>query len=348
MKLDSNQIKIKSELKILAQKIRKKSQNNFWQKIFKKDEKILSYYIYGKVGRGKTMLMRRFFNSLPKVKKSYFHFNIFMNLVHENLRDIRNEKLKVKDELIEAINRVIKNEKLICFDEFQVTDIADAMLLARIFSYVFAQNIIVVFTSNSHPKDLYKNGLQRELFLEFINNILLNNVKIFCLDSDIDYRKKLSDNLEKKYFLNNKKDCREIRNIVKNFIEKEPLRAIKMKVWGRNLEIKHANSRIAIFNSKKLIFANYSSADYRAICQKFSLIFLLNLPQFKAEDVNEIRRFTLLIDEIYENKTALILQTQVAINKIYDHTKNINYTERTISRLQEIKSQIYWGESKIN
>jgi cell division protein ZapE len=348
MKLDSNQIKIKKELEILAQKIKKNAQKKLLHKIFKKDEKILSHYIYGDVGRGKTMLMRNFFNSLPKVKKSYFHFNSFMNLIHENLRDIRAQKLKVKDELIAAVDRIIKGEKLICFDEFQVVDIADAMLLSRIFSHIFAKNIIVVFTSNTSPQNLYKNGLQRELFLEFVNKILLKNIEIFCLDSEIDYRKKLSDNLEEKYFLNNKKDCKKIRKLVKNFSEKEPLQIIKIKVWGREIKIKHANSKIAIFNCQELIFANYAASDYRAICQKFSLIFLLNLPQFKAEDVNEIRRFTLFIDEIYENKTALIIQSQIKIDKIYNNTKNISYAPRTISRLQEIKSQLYWQNSKIN
>ncbi len=345
--LDFAQIEIEKSLSELAGAIKKKQQKTRLQKIFSKTENIKSLYIYGDVGRGKTMLMRGFFHNLLDVKKSYFHFNVFMNLIHENLHEIRSHKLQVNDELIEAVDRVVGESKVICFDEFQVTDIADAMLLSRIFSYIFARDILVVFTSNLHPSELYKNGLQRELFLKFVNEVLLKNCVVKNLNSKQDYRQTFNDNLAQTYFLNSKENCQIVKQIIKNFAEKDALKPHKIKVWGREIKIKRANKKIAIFDFKELFFENFAASDYRAICQKFSAVFLINLPQFNEEDVNEARRFTLFIDEVYENKLALIILASCDIGEIYNKTKNISYAARTMSRLQEIKSSSYWSNSKI-
>ena len=345
--LDLSQKEIEESLNELACAIKKNQQKTPLKKLFSKSENIKSLYIYGGVGRGKTMLMRNFFNNLTAVQKSYFHFNVFMNLIHENLHQIRAAKMQVKDELICAVDRVLGGVRLICFDEFQVTDIADAMLLSRIFSYIFAQNIIVVFTSNSHPSELYKNGLQRQLFLEFVNEVLLKNCQIKSLNSKQDYRQNFNDNLAETYFLNSKENCQIVKKIVRNFSEKNSLKPYKIKVWGRDVKIKRANKKIAIFDFKELFFENFAAVDYRAICQKFSAVFLINLPQFKEEDVNEARRFTLFIDEVYENKLALIILAGCDISEIYNNMRNIPWHARTSSRLQEIKSSSYWAASKI-
>lgn len=347
MILDLSQKEIEKSLNELADKIKKNQQKTSLQKLFSKTESIKSLYIYGGVGRGKTMLMRNFFNNLGDVKKSYFHFNVFMNLIHENLHEIRLNKKQVEDELICAVDRVLGKLQVICFDEFQVTDIADAMLLSRIFSYVFAQNIAVVFTSNLHPRELYKNGLQRELFLKFVNEVLLKNCEVKNLNSTQDYRQTFSDNLAETYFLNSKENCQIVKKIVQNFSEKDSLKPSKIKVWGRQIKIKRSNKKIAIFDFKELFFENFAAADYRAICQKFSAVFLINLPQFKEEDSNEARRFTLFIDEVYENKLALIILASCDISQIYKKVKNLSFAARTISRLQEIKSSTYFVNSKI-
>lgn len=348
LKLDSAQLTVEKKLQELALKLENQASQSMFKKIFSDKAQVKGFYIYGDVGRGKTMLMKNFYDSLHKTPKFYSHFNSFMRAIHEALRDIRNEKEKFKDELIEAVKRVVKDKKVICFDEFQVTDIADAMLLSRIFSYLFSQNIISIFTSNSQPRELYKNGLQREIFLEFVNNILLKNCEILYLNSPTDYRAQYRKNLDQRHFISNIKNRAEVKKIIDSFIEGKKLKSQKLKVWGRELKIKKTFGKIAIFNFDELCRADLAAADYNAICKTFDLIFLLKVPLLTADDINEARRFVLFIDEIYENKTALIAITKTKLEEIYKSGIGSEAFKRTISRLNEIKSDAYWQASKVN
>jgi cell division protein ZapE len=357
--LDSQQILVQEKLAILANQLKNKASEGFFKKIIAPKNQLKSFYIYGDVGRGKSMLMREFFDSLSKTSKVYFHFNAFMRKIHEALRDIRKEEKKVQDELIEAVKRVVeKSVKTICFDEFQVTDIADAMLLSRIFSYIFAQEITVVFTSNSKPQQLYKNGLQRELFLEFVEKTLLKNCEVLYLNSPTDYRSQYRQNLAQRYFVSNQKNREEVKKIIESFTEGKKPKSQKLKIWGREVLIKKTfvlndaktkkTSKIAIFNFDDLCKENFAASDYQAICQNFDLIFLLKLPKLNEENVNEAKRFLLFIDEIYENKTALIVLAKSKSEKIYESGIGSEAFKRTVSRLNEIKSDTYWQNSKVN
>ncbi len=412
--LDQHQLIIQKALKQLAKNLEENSNNNLITKIFSPKTKAQSFYIYGDVGRGKSMLMKEFFTSISKTPKLYFHFNGFMRQIHEALRDIRKEDKKFKDELIEAVERIIVCDqhpaqkstapdpslsrrgelgslslsrgeqqnsdqipsllrgekskspplirggwggarhafalkaKLICLDEFQVTNIADAMLLSRIFSYLFSKNTAIIFTSNSKPTDLYKNGLQREIFLEFVTNILLKNCQVLNLNSPTDYRAEYTKNLTKRYFINNQKNRQTIKEIISNLTNSKPPKPTKLNVWGREVIIKKTYNNIAVINFKDLCQANHSASDYQSICQRFSLIFLFNLQKLTPENVSEAKRFMLFIDEIYENKTALIITAKVKIDEIYNQGIGSEAFKRTQSRLQEIKSDNYWQASKIN
>jgi len=347
MNLDLKQIEIAKRLELLAQKLEENSAQNFWKKIVSNKNQIKSFYIFGDVGRGKTMLMKKFYDALEKTPKIYFHFNAFMQKIHEVLRDIRSEKKEVKDELILAVERVVGDKKLISFDEFQVVDIADAMLLSRIFSYLFEKGVVVVFTSNSNPRDLYKNGLQREVFLEFVDNVLLKNCEVLFLDSPTDYRKQYRDSLAKRYFISNQKNRQEVKNIIEVFAEGKKAKSKKLTVWGRELKIRKTYDKIAVLTFDELCRNPLSSSDYRALCQNFDLIFLLKVPSMAKEDVNEARRLTLFIDEIYENKTALIILAKTTAEKIFLNV-GAEAAKRTVSRLNEIKSDAYWHGSKIS
>ena len=190
MNLDNSQIIIKNKLDILAQKLEiVKPEADFKKNLlnlFKSPEvqnEFYGFYIYGDVGRGKTMLMKDFYEKITNIPKIYFHFNSFMILIHKTLHEIRQNSKKNNDDLIEALKKIITDQKVICFDEFQVLDVADAMLLARIFEYFFSKQITVIITANLHPQNLYKNGLQREVFLEFVNNVLLKKIEVLNLNS---------------------------------------------------------------------------------------------------------------------------------------------------------------------
>lgn len=393
--LDQNQLKISKSFEQLAFDLKEQNLKNFFKKLFFKQKKPQSLYVYGDVGRGKSMLMKNFFVSLQdsqkKIPKIYFHFNAFMKAIHEALRDVRSDEKEYKDELIEAVKRVVKNKKLLCLDEFQVLDIADAMILDRVFSYLFASKVTVVFTSNLHPLDLYKNGLQREVFLEFVNKVLLKNCRILNLDSTIDYRSEYRHSLTKRYFISDKTNHLEINQIIKNFVGEKKSQPLTLKVWGRDVELKKTffiemDSRcrgndktiasssqftdgrgsksatqssksykktIAIFSFEELCIKNNRSAsDFQEICKNIDLIFLLDVPQFLPEDINEAKRFMLLIDEIYENKVALIVLAKTAEEnlltpgQIFIDSFSAAF-RRTISRLKEIKSDQYYFASKL-
>jgi cell division protein ZapE len=345
MLLDSQQIFVEEKLKQLAKSLEEQASEGFFKKVFwskSQENQLKSFYIHGDVGRGKSMLMKKFFDSLKKTTKTYFHFNSFMRLIHENLRDIRKEKTAFKDQLIEATKRVVKTNRVVCFDEFQVLDIADAMLLSKIFSYLFSQKIVTIFTSNSEPLNLYKNGLQREVFLEFVEKILLKNCQILHLNSPTDYRSKYLHSLTKRYFISDEKGEKELEKIIAAATDNALLVSTKIKVWGREIEISKTYKNVAVFNFDDLCRVNFAASEFQAICQKFDLIFLLKVPQLLPEDANEARRFIIFIDEIYEQKTGLIILAKTNPEKIYENGIGVEAFKRTISRLNEIKSDQYW------
>ncbi len=347
MIFDQRQISIKEKLRELSSSLERRDSDGFFKNFFSSAAP-KSFYIYGDVGRGKSMLMKLFFNSLHKTPKIYFHFNSFMQLLHETLRDIRKEKKQFKDELIEAVKRLIGDKKVICFDEFQVTDIADAMLLSRIFSHLFLRNVAVVFTSNSHPLELYKNGLQRQVFLEFVNEFLLKNFEILHLDSPTDYRKNYIQNLSKRYFISNQENREEVKKILKNLTDDERPKPSKIKVWGREVEIKKTYPHaIAELTFDELCRVNFSAADYQAICKNFNLVFLSKIPVLGEDEFNEAKRFMLFIDEVYEKKVALVILSKAKPENIFRSGTGHQAFLRTVSRLNEIKSDRYWQESKL-
>jgi cell division protein ZapE len=340
-----------------------------------------SLYIYGDVGRGKSMLMKIFYDHLKINHKIYFHFNSFMKKIHETLRDLRKEAKKYDDELIEAVKRIIKNNHLLCLDEFQVLDIADATLLERIFSYLFKKNVTVIFTSNSYPLELYKDGLQRELFLKFVRQILLKECEVINLDSAIDYRSLIADNnfdfsvfeiaeldkkmaenpklllqikltkllktFDKTYLIKSEKNYSKIKTIINIITENKSLKAKKIKLWGREIKIDQSCNNIAILNFADLCSVDFGISDYQAICQNFDLLFLLEIPKLTLENSNEIKRFIWLIDEIYENQLALIMVAAVEINDLCPSNYKDTSFKRMISRIREITSNNYFYKTKL-
>jgi cell division protein ZapE len=350
MNLDEQQLLLWQKLIELAQQINKNKQLSFLDKIMfwqnKKTQNNKSFYIYGGPGCGKTTVMKKFYQQLS-LPKQYHHFHAFMQKLHSNLHQIRAKQHHQKQEISLALKNIVGDSKIICFDEFQVVDIADAMLLRKIFSYFFQNNIIAVITSNFHPQDLYQNGLQRQLYLDFIKEIFLPNCICYQLNSSTDYRK-LKLGLKKHYFIANLNNRAKFQQIFLETTHNKILQIKNINIWQRNILIKQAYENIAYFNFKQLCCKQFSADDYRAICQNFDLIFLKKVPYFYAEDINALRRFSLFIDEAYEHKIALIILAQTKPDKLCRIPNSPQYFARTISRLQEISSHQYWQESKWN
>lgn len=347
--LDDSQIKTLDQLNQLKKSLDSNSVKFSLLKIFKKNKNFLSsVYIYGQVGRGKSMLMAKFFNSLKIEDKLYLHFNNFMQKIHQELHKLRKNLHQNQNDIIEiATKNIIGDIRILCLDEFQVEDVTDALILKKIFSYIFANQILVVFTSNSHPKNLYKNGLQRDSFIKFIDDILLKNCQVINLDSGVDYRRQYLQLVKKHYFYPiNLENKNEINEIFSKLTENSELQQIEIEVLGRKLLIKNCYKNVARFDFKELFNENLGVIDYQAICKKFDVIFLLNVPKLIKEDVNEARRLILFIDEIYENKVALLMLSEVEIDKIYSDGIGSEAFKRAASRLNEIISDYYWQRSK--
>jgi len=357
--LDENQKIVANILDKFANILEKKYLNSKIKNIFNKisakilpkktNQELLVVYIYGDVGRGKSMLMKSFFNKVKVANnlKHSVHFNSFMNEIHQTLKKIRSDSLKTKDELKTATNQILKHYRILCLDEFQVVDIADAMLLSRVFKIIFEKKIALIITSNCHPLQLYKNGLQRELFIDFVNKILLKNCQIVNLDSKIDYREKYIENLEQRYIIKSNIANKTFNDIINHTVNIDHLEPLDIKVWGRKFTIHKTYQDIAIIDFSSFLKEALSANDYKTICKKFALIFIKNLPKLTKEEPNEARRLILFIDEAYENKLALIILAECEIEEIYLHGIGAEAFKRTISRLKEIKSDFYWHHSKI-
>ena len=330
--INQNQLDIINNLKDYYRNNFKKS---FLDKIFKKKINKLGFYLVGDVGVGKTMILNFFFEIIDE-KKLRLHFNEFMIKFHNFIFNNKN-KSNALDLFVKDLS---KKTKLIYFDEFQVTNIVDAMILGRLFKKILEEKIKVVFTSNIRINDLYKDGLQRDQFVPFIK-ILKNNFYEYELLIEDDYRKSKNQNLSR--FLsplnqsNNFIFNKFFRKITKN--KNKSLKILEIK--GRKLEIENFYDKIAKFNFNELCDRNLGSEDYIVIANNCDFVFIQNLPNFNEKNSNQQHRFITLIDILYEKKIPLMITSNTHLNKIDSSKSLLNSFKRTISRIYELTSINY-------
>jgi cell division protein ZapE len=308
-------------------------------------------YIWGGVGRGKSMLMDLFFTQLDVESKRRTHFHGFMIDVHKRIKEWHDDNLNTnnsakKDAIQTIADEIASESKILCFDEMQVKDIADAMILGRLFEKLFEHGVVVIATSNVAPDDLYKNGLQRERFLPFIE-IFKQNLETQHLQSTIDYRLQQFKSFKTTYFspLGAEADIfltQTLQALTKNSDAKK----IFLRVKGRKIEVVKTYGDVAVFEFKELCEKPLGAEDYIEIAQRFSTIILANIPKLKPENRNEALRFINLIDALYEAKTKIICTADASVNELYKLSNNSagdNSFEfqRTISRLIEMQSENY-------
>jgi len=310
-------------------------QQTFFSKILKKDKNKLGFYLVGDVGVGKTMILNFFFNTL-KEKKIRLHFNEFMITFHNFIFDNKNKSnaidLFVKDLKIKA--------QLIYFDEFQVTNIVDAMILGRLFKKIFEEKIKVIFSSNVKINDLYKDGLQRDQFVPFIKILEHNSYEKELLIED-DYRSSKNKNYDR--FLS---PVDQSTNFVFNKffrkVTKDKKKTIKiLKIKGRQLKIENFYEGIAKFSFNELCDKSLGSEDYLNIANSCDFVFIENLPDFNENNSNQQQRFITLIDIIYEKKIPLMITSQINLDSINSSKSMLRSFKRTVSRLYELTSINY-------
>ena len=322
--ININQIEIIDILiKFLIPK--KKNLFNFF---FNQNEK-LCFYLHGGVGVGKTMILNFFYDSL-EVPKVRLHFNEFMIKFHEY-------RHKKKDNSISSFVQNLTKNKLIYLDEFQVTNIVDAMILGKLFENIFKENIKIVITSNIKIEDLYKDGLQREQFLPFISIIKKNSIERELIIDD-DYRKLSSNKLQRAFSPLNEKTIFKINQLFRELTKNKNLRKIVLNIKGREFIISNYYDGIVKFDFKELCDRNVGAEDYIKIADNSKFIVILNIPNFNETNINQQQRFITLIDILYEKKIFLMISAKSEIEKISSSKKLSDPFKRTLSRLFELTS----------
>ncbi|MDC0907799.1 cell division protein ZapE [Candidatus Pelagibacter ubique] len=307
------------------------------KKIFTKQNYKTGFYLQGDVGVGKTMILNFFYNKFDKTKQR-FHFNEFMISFHDFV--FKNKENKQENIIDRFVKKLKSKSKLIYFDEFQVTNIVDAMILGSLFKKIFDENIKVLFSSNTKINDLYKDGLQRDQFLSFIKIMKERSYETQLIIQD-DYRKSVKNRNERYFYpLNestNFKLNKFFRKITKNLTKQEMILSIK----GRKLTIKNYFNGIARFDFKELCSKNIGAEDYIKITEVCNFIVIENIPIFNSNNSNQQQRFITLIDILYEKNIPLMITSQLQLDLLSSSEDLKKIFKRTISRLYELTSIKY-------
>jgi cell division protein ZapE len=336
------------EARIAEYRLTRKSSALGW--LFASRERALppikGIYIYGEVGRGKTMLMDLFFESSPVARKRRAHFHEFMLDVHERIYAIR-QKMKfgehAGDDPIKLVAEELEAEAwLLCFDEFHVTDIADAMILGRLFAQLFERGVVVVATANVPPDELYKDGLNRALFVPFID-MLNTRMDVVALNARTDFRLEKLAGQPVWYVPDDAAADTSLDQAWRRLTGGERGGALELALKGRLVHVPRAFMGVARFSFHDLCEQPLSAADYLRIAHEFHTVILDHIPAMAYDDRNAAKRFIILIDTFYDMNVKLIASAAASPDALYQADEGFEAREfkRTASRLIEMRSQAY-------
>ena len=302
-------------------------------------------YMWGGVGRGKSMLMDLFYANTGVEARKHVHFHAFMQEVH---RRVHNFRLAVKAgkvpptaDPLAALSKIIVDQAwLLCFDELHVTDIGDAMILSRLFESLFEQGVVVVTTSNRPPKDLYKNGLQRELFLPCID-LIEPRMDVIALDGSTDYRLERLQAMDVYTVATGAAAEQTLEESFRRLTLRAKPASQHITVQGRELTVSRAAEGVAMMSFAELCERPLGPADYLALASRFHTLILSGIPERGPEKRNEAKRFVTLIDALYESKVNLICSAAATPQNLYPTGDGAFEFQRTVSRLMEMQSPEY-------
>lgn len=335
---DPAQVEAAAKLDELLVRLQKSGKGGW----FSKPKAVHGLYLWGGVGRGKSMLMDLFYAEAP-VKAMRVHFHEFMGRVQDRLNSARKRK-DVSNPIFPVAKQFASEARLICFDEFQVTQIADAMILAGLFEDLFKRGVTVVATSNRHPDDLYKDGLNRHLFLPFIDLLKAQN-EVFELAADRDYR--LERLTEAPVWYSVGDGAAPLDQAFERLTLGAEPQSCMLTIKGRKLPVEREAAGVARFTFNELCARPLWAEDYRAIAAMFHTILLEHVPILSPAKRNEAARFVTLIDTLYEAKVKLIATAEAEPEALYPEGDGSFEFQRTASRLHEMRSIEYMAEAHV-
>jgi cell division protein ZapE len=303
-------------------------------------------YIWGAVGRGKTMLMDLFFSYVPAQRKRRVHFHDFMADVHARVHEwrqlARDGKVKGSDPIAPVAEALAEEAWVLCFDEFAVNDIADAMILGRLFTALWERGVVVVATSNVDPKDLYKEGLNRALFLPFIAE-LQNRMDVLKLEARTDYRLEKLSGAPVYHTPHGAKADAAMDAAWNRLTDNAPVQPQVLTVRTRKVDVPAAAAGVARFAFGDLCNRPLGASDYLMIAREFHTVILDRIPVMDFARRNEAKRFIILIDVFYEHHVKVVASAEAEPQKLYiaSDGREVFEFERTVSRLIEMRSEAY-------
>jgi cell division protein ZapE len=335
LRADDAQIAVIMRLDALADALQAQAHRGLLGKLLNGAAPAKSIYIHGDVGRGKTLLMDLFFEKLRLREKRRIHFNAFMQDVHR-----RRSEIASADVLQVIAHRMRDEFKVLCLDEMQVTDIADAMILGRLLDALMTAGVTIVTTSNLSPDGLYEDGLNRDLFLPAIR-MMNARFDVISLDGERDYR--LGRVKARETFIVGAKAAQRMQEIWEHLTDTLKGSPQDVAVLGRKLHVPEASRGCARFSFHDLCEMPLGPADYLKIARDFQTVFIENIPTLKSAQRNEARRFTLLIDTLYDAGVRLVATSAKEPEAIYPRGDHRFEFARTVSRLNEMRSAAWWG-----
>ncbi len=289
-------------------------------------------YMYGGVGRGKSFLMDCFFQSVPLTRKTRLHFHEFMREVHRELQDLKG----TVNPLDELGRRIARRFRLICFDEFHVADVTDAMILHRLLEALFANRVSIVTTSNFHPDGLYPNGLHRDRILPAIE-LLKAKLEVINVDAGTDYRRRTMEQLQTVHSPLGEAAEAAMEAAFESLREardEEPV----LNIEHREIRAVRRAGGVVWFDFRTLCGGPRSQNDYLELASRFHTVLLSNVPQMPPRLASEARRFTWLVDVLYDRRVKLIMSVAVPVEQLYTEGPLAHEFPRTVSRLHEMQS----------
>jgi len=304
------------------------------------EERSGGHYLVGEVGRGKTMLMDLFFAAAQVRRKRRIHFHHFMQDTHRRIHAWKRANPKGDDPIPPLAEAIAAEAALLCFDEFQVNDIADAMILGRLFQALFERAVVVVATSNTLPDDLFRGQPGRDAFLPFIG-MLKQKLDVLVLEPGQDYRRERLRGMPTWYVPADARAERALDAAFAQLAGDAPVRAPHLVVMGRTVVVPVAAGGVARFDFQALCATALGAGDYLALATHFHALVLDGIPRLSPANFDEARRFIVLIDTLYDHRVKLVASADSWPDQLYQRGEGAKAFERTASRLDEMQSQEY-------